>query len=101
MRYTYDEVNKKLTVFLCGEMDMDSCKLQRDVVDGYIIKYSPKIFELDLSRVTFMDSSGVGYIIGRYKLASMLDCSMIISKPMSNVKKIIDMSNVSNILKVV
>lgn len=91
MKYTYDENKKKLSVMLDEDIDMNSCRSLRTIVDGYIMRYSPRFCELDMSNVGFMDSSGLGFILGRYNLAEMLGCNLIVTNPDSSVKKLLEM----------
>ena len=58
MRYNYDGGNLKID--LDEEIDMKACKTLRTVIDGYIMRYQPREFIIDLSEVKFMDSSGIG-----------------------------------------
>lgn len=94
MRYTYDE--GKLNINLEEELDMKSCKVLRTVIDGYIMKYQPKEFTIDLSDVKFMDSSGIGLLLGRYNLIKLLDGKMVIINPTNSIKRMLELSNVAN-----
>ncbi|MBQ8338611.1 MAG: STAS domain-containing protein, partial [Oscillospiraceae bacterium] len=62
-KITQDE--DKLTVYLSGELDHHSCIPIREQADAEIIKTNPKEVILDFKGVTFMDSSGIGLIMGR------------------------------------
>jgi stage II sporulation protein AA (anti-sigma F factor antagonist) len=53
------------------EIDHHSTLKIKNRADYEIQKYMPKTAVFDFSNVTFMDSSGIGMLIGRYKLASM------------------------------
>lgn len=57
-----------LIAMLDGEIDHHTAKGVREKIDSEIETNSPKILVLDFSDVTFMDSSGIGLIMGRYKL---------------------------------
>ncbi len=87
MKYTYDEIRNKLKIILDEEIDVNSCKTLRTIIDGYIMRYSPKVCELDLEKVSFMDSSGIGFITGRQNLAKLLDCKFVLSNANSNIKR--------------
>ncbi len=93
MKYNYNEGN--LTVELEEELDMHACKILRNVIDGYIMKYQPIEFEMDLSKVKFMDSSGIGLIIGRYNLVKLMDSKFVIVNPSNSIKRILELSNIS------
>lgn len=92
MRYNYE--NGKLTIYLEEELDISSCKVVRGIIDGYIMKYQPYELVLDLAGVKFMDSSGIGLIIGRYNLIKLLDCKMTIANAGDNIKRLIELSNI-------
>ena len=100
MKYTYEEKLKKLKIELDEDIDMNSCRTLRTIVDGYIIRYSPSVCELDMSCVKFMDSSGLGFIMGRYNLTKMLGCNLIVSNPDNSIKKLLAMYKTENGIKV-
>lgn len=82
------------------DIDTKMCQSMRNVIDGYIIKYQPSEFVFDLSNVNFMDSSGIGLLMGRYNLVRMLDSTMIILNPSKSIKKILDITSISKYIKV-
>lgn len=94
MKYNYNEGILKID--LEEELDMNSCKLLRNVIDGYIMRYQPKELAIDLSQVKFMDSSGIGLIMGRYNLIKLMDSTMTIINPTNSIKRILELSNISN-----
>ena len=100
MKYTYEEKLKKLKIELDEDIDMNSCRSLRTIVDGYIMKYSPSTCELDMTSVKFMDSSGLGFIMGRYNLAKMLGCDLVVSNPDNSIKKLLAMYKTENGIKV-
>ena len=59
---------KEIRVYLSGEIDHHSASLIRASIDDAIIHKHPSLLVLDFSGVTFMDSSGIGLVMGRYKL---------------------------------
>ena len=61
-----------LTALIEGDIDHHTAKEIRETIDGYVEKYNPKLLELDFSGVQFMDSSGIGLIMGRFKLMSAM-----------------------------
>lgn len=94
MRYNYSEGS--LRIDLNEELDMNACKTLRNVIDGYIMRYQPNEFIMDLSDVKFMDSSGIGLLIGRYNLIKFMDSKMIILNPTSSIKRVLELSNISD-----
>lgn len=101
MKFNYISEEDKLSIKLNEEIDVESCKTLRTIVDGYILKYNPRECELDMAGVSFMDSSGIGFIAGRSNLTKMLNCELVIKNPNNNVRKLIDMSQIAKDVKVV
>lgn len=56
-----------ITAAITGEIDHHSSRWLRMDIDTAINDYNPKVLRLDFKDVTFMDSSGVGLVMGRYK----------------------------------
>lgn len=92
MKYIYKEGNLKFD--LNEELDMNACKELRTIIDGYIIKYQPNEVVLNLSGVKFMDSSGIGLLIGRYNLVKLMASRLTILNPSDNVKRILELSSI-------
>lgn len=65
-----------LTVGIVGEVDHHSARPLREEIDRQLYLYRPKEFRLSLARVNFMDSSGLGLILGRLALCRELSCPM-------------------------
>ena len=64
---TYDFTEDILIVSLCGEIDHHSAASVRREIDESMNAFRAKNLILDYSAVSFMDSSGIGMIMGRYK----------------------------------
>ena len=60
--------NEEIRVFFDGEIDHHAASLLRVSIDSAITRKRPKRLILDFGDVTFMDSSGIGLVMGRYKL---------------------------------
>ena len=58
-----------------------------------------EITEFDFSRVSFMDSAGIGMIIGRYKMMKLIGGSLEIVNISKNVRKILEMSGINKIIQ--
>ena len=64
--------DQKVTAFLSGEIDHHTAKVMRQEIDDAIERTRPQMTVIDFSEVTFMDSSGIGLVLGRYKVAQEL-----------------------------
>lgn len=89
-----------LIVSVVGELDHHSAEHVRQKIDGELIKASTRNVIFDLSRLSFMDSSGIGVIIGRYKNVKKLDGKMAIVSSNKQVNRIIEMSGISKMIPV-
>ena len=98
MESFYKKEDKQL-IFKMNE-EIDECEVQkiRRKLDNEIERYMPKEVIFDFSNVSFMDSAGIGLIIGRYKLANMLGGEVRVANMTTPVKKIFEMSGMSKII---
>ena len=58
----------EMSYVLSGELDHHSARLARENIDSLIQQKKPSVLRLDFSEVSFMDSSGIGLIMGRYRM---------------------------------
>ena len=70
MAVKLEPTGEGLTAFLAGEIDHHSARALREQIDAAILRTKPKRVRLDFSGVGFMDSSGIGLVMGRYRLVS-------------------------------
>ena len=70
MHFTSFLEDGRLTVALTGEIDHHCAKDFIGAIEGKIEAYNPKVCILDFADVSFMDSSGIGMIMGRYQKIS-------------------------------
>lgn len=91
----------KLLVFKITE-EIDDCSVQRirRRADYEIERFMPKKVVFDFDSVTFMDSAGIGLIIGRYKFANMLGGKLEVANLTQSVKKIFEMSGILKLIPV-
>ena len=89
----------KLLIFKITE-EIDECKVKdiRRRADYEIERFMPKRVVFDFDRVTFMDSSGIGMVIGRYKQTAMLGGKMELANLTESVRKIFAMSGVLKLI---
>lgn len=68
MPVTIEMGENEVVAFLSGEIDHHNAKSLRESVDRAVETAYPEELILDFGGVTFMDSSGVGFVMGRWKL---------------------------------
>ena len=99
MNTEFNEVDKLLYIQITEEIDHHTTEKLRRKMDYEITRFMPRKVVFDFSKVTFMDSAGIGLLIGRYKLAKMLGGSSKIINANQSVKKVLEMSGVVRIIE--
>lgn len=82
---------------LTGDLDHHSARLMRSEIDHELNDKRPQRLIIDFSAVTFMDSSGIGLIMGRYKLMSERGGEVIVSRPPMYIKKVLHLAGVDKL----
>lgn len=98
MQVLFKTERDSLTVFLSGDIDHHTSRGIREEIDREMQKLMPKKLTLDFKNVHFMDSSGVGLVMGRYKTANIYGCKVAVAEMPPNVKKIMQMSGLASII---
>lgn len=95
-----DYVVKKdvLIIYLSGELDEYSCAEARRKIDCILDRQNYRCVVMNLSKLSFMDSTGVGMLIGRYKKAQRQNKNIYIQDPCLHVEKILRMSGIYKIM---
>ncbi len=88
---------KKMTAYLDGEIDHHNAAFIREEIDNSIMREKPEVLTLDFDNVTFMDSSGVGLVMGRYRTLSMYSGKLIVSNLSTQFYRIMKLSGLEKI----
>lgn len=91
--------NNVLCIRLEGELDHHSSEILRTQVDESIQKNAIHHIILNLEKLSFMDSSGLGVILGRYKLVKNIGGEMVVCAISPPVKRLFDMSGLFKIIR--
>ncbi len=89
-----------LIAYISGEIDHHNAKQAREQLDKIIDLEQPTAFGLDLSGVSFCDSSGLGLVMGRMRKCLSVGCSITILNPSPAAKKILEIAGMDKILKI-
>lgn len=90
--------NDTLYINLEGELDEHSAKFTRDKMDKEMSKVYVKQIILDLANLTFMDSTGIGVLIGRYKKMKEKNIPIFLANPSLHIDKILKMTAIYEIM---
>ena len=100
MNIEFSNEKNNLIMKIDGEIDHSYAVRIRNEADRKIVTYPDKHLIMDLSGVTFVDSSVIGAIIGRYKLVKSFGGNMAIVASDSAVIKLLDMAGIHKIMPV-
>lgn len=87
-----------LIVHMSGELDHHSAEETRNKIDNELEHCGYKDLILDFSQVTFMDSSGIGVVIGRYKKLALKKGKLCVINVNNNIKKVFELSGMFKII---
>ena len=96
----YLNEEKLLILKLTEEIDECTAQKIRRKADYEIERYMPRKVIFDFNSVTFMDSAGIGLIIGRYRIANMLGGTVEIANVTDSIKRVLELSGLLKIIKI-
>lgn len=89
---------KTLVVLLDGDLDHHSVGKLREKIDRELKRTGAVNAAFDFGNVSFMDSSGIGFIMGRYKIVRALGGKVILYGLSDNVRRILEMSGMDRLV---
>lgn len=98
MRLKLEVVDKTMIIQFDGELDHHTAQEIREEIDREIEVKGIKNLIFDLSNLKFMDSSGIGVVIGRYKLINKKGGKVAVINVNPHVDKIFHMSGMFKII---
>lgn len=91
---------QRVTAFLEGEIDHHTATSLRMEIDEAVQANKPKTLKLDFGDVTFMDSSGIGLVMGRYRTLQPFGGKLVVSNLSPQVYKIMQLAGLEKIAKI-
>ena len=101
MESKLNEVDNVLNIMITEEVDHHTTEKMRRKMDYEITRFMPRKVVFDFSKVSFMDSAGIGLLIGRYKLAKMLGGVAEITNTSKSIEKVLEMSGITRIIPII
>lgn len=89
---------KRITAALCGDIDHHAAREIRTELDDVISHSRPELLILDFENVGFMDSSGIGLILGRTRALQAVGGELLIKNARREIAEIIKLSGLSKLV---
>ena len=97
---TFSAADDLLYAYLAGEIDHDAAQNLRIQLDDALLTRTPRTLVLDFGGVGFMDSSGIGIIMGRYRKISCFGGKVYCLHADRQIQRILRMSGLNKIVEV-
>ncbi len=93
----YNDGNR-ITAAISGDIDHHAARELRTELDDVISRSRPELIVIDMENVGFMDSSGIGLILGRLKSVRAVGGELLIKNARREIAEVIRISGLSNVL---
>lgn len=90
----------KITIAPKGEIDHHSARTLRERIDSELYENRPELLILDLSGIDFMDSSGLGLLLGRWQKARELGCEMRLKGCSERTMRILELAGAQRLFTI-
>ena len=100
MDVNYEKKDKLLLINITEEIDHHTTEKIRRRADYEIERYVPRKVIFDFNKVSFMDSAGIGLLIGRYKNARAIGAKVELKNVNKSIYKILKMSGITRLIPI-
>ena len=98
--FLQDSAGRTVTVYIRGEIDHHTAVTVRNGIDAMLFEKRPAKLILDLSKVSFMDSSGLGLIMGRLSVIKSLGGTMSVQNPSRETQAILTLAGMERLISI-
>lgn len=99
MEIKYAQSKRNLYIYLSGELDEYTAKHAKSEIENAIASTGNiKSVIFDFSKTSFMDSTGIGVLLGRYKILKKIGIPVYIQNPSVSINKILQISGLYEIM---
>ena len=88
-----------VTGYLSGALDHHSAKEMREAVDNAVALNMPSKLVLDFKGISFMDSSGIGLVMGRYRMLAKTGAQLYITGASPQIYKVMKLAGIERLAK--
>ena len=88
-----------VTAYLSGELDHHTAREMREAIDGAVELNMPSTLVLNFKNISFMDSSGIGLVMGRYRNISKTGGELHITGASPQIYKVMKLAGLGRLAK--
>lgn len=89
-----------VTAYLKGELDHHTAREMREMIDSAVELNMPTLLVLDFTAVSFMDSSGIGLVMGRYRQLLKSGAQLHITGASPNIYKVMRLAGLEKLAQI-
>ena len=87
-----------ITAVLCGELDHHTAAAARELIDARLERSTPRLCIFDMAGISFMDSSGIGLLLGRQRVMDAYGGKVRVKNPSRYAEKIIRLAGLQRMI---
>lgn len=100
-KFSFQEADKTVVIHLDGEVVMETLHDLRNETNVFLGDYEYETIDIDMSGVSFMDSSGIGFLIGMQKHSAELGKKVRLLRPSLPISKLFGMLKLDDFFDIV
>ena len=89
-----------VTAYLSGELDHHSARAMREAIDNAVELNMPSRLVLNFRNISFMDSSGIGLVMGRYRNLAKSGAELHITGASEQIHKMLKLAGIEKLAKI-
>ena len=99
MAIRIQQTGEVMSAYLIGELDHHTAKEMREEIDNALDMNMPTLLIIDFSEITFMDSSGIGLVMGRYRKISKSGAELHITGTSPQIYKVMKLAGIERLAR--
>ncbi|MBQ7105965.1 MAG: STAS domain-containing protein [Clostridia bacterium] len=99
MAISIQRTGEVMSAYLSGELDHHTAKEMREEIDSALDLNMPTLLIIDFSEVTFMDSSGIGLVMGRYRKLVKVGAELHITGTSAQIYKVMKLAGIERLAR--
>ena len=99
MAIRIQQTGEVMSAYLIGELDHHTAKEMREEIDSALDLNMPTLLIIDFSEITFMDSSGIGLVMGRYRKISKTGAELHITGTSPQIYKVMKLAGIERLAR--